>query len=126
MLWSGIEVDLLGTILSLLFAHLIGDFLLQSRWMAEGKSSSHKKLFVHAFVYSFILMAFAVTLATSWQAAIVFVTFNGIMHMATDFITSRASKKSFEEGDTHSGFLVIGLDQTFHYLTLFLTIPLLG
>jgi hypothetical protein len=126
MIWSGIEVSMMGTVMSLLIAHLIGDFLLQSRWMADGKSSSNKKLLVHGFVYCFILMAFCVTLASSWQMALMYVIFNGIMHVATDFVTSRATKQAFEDGDMHSAFLVIGLDQTFHYLTLFLTIPLLG
>lgn len=35
-----------------LLLHLIGDYILQSDWMAIGKVKSHKIAFVHALVYS--------------------------------------------------------------------------
>jgi len=127
MLESAFEVNLLGTVFSLLIAHLIGDFVLQNDWMAKGKSTSFKKLAVHIIVYTMVLAFFAFPLSQgSMMGAITFVLFNGLMHMATDFVTSKAVAKAFADGDTHGGFLVIGIDQTFHYFILFLTIPLLG
>jgi hypothetical protein len=41
-----------------LLLHLIGDYLLQSGWMAANKAKSHFAAFVHALVYSlpFILI----------------------------------------------------------------------
>lgn len=41
-----------------LLLHLIGDYLLQSGWMAANKAKSHVAAFVHALVYSlpFILL----------------------------------------------------------------------
>lgn len=35
-----------------LLLHLIGDYLLQSGWMAANKAKSHIAAFVHALVYS--------------------------------------------------------------------------
>lgn len=46
----------------LVLGHLIGDFLLQNKWMAMNKSASHFKCFVHCALYTL-----AVT-ATTWPA----------------------------------------------------------
>jgi hypothetical protein len=45
---------------TLVLGHLIGDFLLQNKWMAMNKSASHFKCFIHCVLYTL-----AVT-ATTW------------------------------------------------------------
>lgn len=54
-----------------LVAHAIGDYLLQSDWMANEKTKQHIAALTHAIIYSFVflvftpsLSAFAVILAT--------------------------------------------------------------
>lgn len=119
------NVDLMTTILVLLIAHFFGDFFLQSRWMAEGKSKKFFPLVVHTAIYSFVLAAFTLTMAPELWMAFVFVAFNGMLHMATDFVTSRAARYAYSAQDNYSFFLILGLDQLFHYFCLFLTIPLI-
>jgi hypothetical protein len=47
---------------TLVLGHLIGDFLLQNKWMAMNKSASHFKCFVHCALYTL-----AVTV-TTWPS----------------------------------------------------------
>lgn len=43
----------------LLVGHLVGDFLLQTRWMADNKARQLTPLLVHALVYTGAVAAFA-------------------------------------------------------------------
>ncbi|RLI38831.1 hypothetical protein DRO66_00480, partial [Candidatus Bathyarchaeota archaeon] len=45
-----------------LIAHLIGDFLLQNNWMALNKTKKTTPLIVHAYLYSFCMLAFFPTM----------------------------------------------------------------
>lgn len=53
-----------------LILHLLGDYVIQSDWMAQNKTKAHWPAFCHALIYSlpFLLIA-------SWPAwAVIFVT----------------------------------------------------
>jgi len=41
-----------------LLAHLWGDYLLQSQWMADNKTKQHGAAFVHALIYSLLFVPF--------------------------------------------------------------------
>ena len=44
----------MNNLLSWLYAgHMVGDYLFQTRWMAERKTASYPALIVHAVIYSF-------------------------------------------------------------------------
>lgn len=98
----------------IIITHWIGDFILQSDWMAKNKSTSNVALLNHVSVYGFALlfMGLLIPITITW------VIFNVITHFCTDFATSRITKKLWEKKDVHNFFVVIGLDQTIHYLTL--------
>ena len=117
---------------SLLIVHFIGDFLLQSDWMALNKSKKWEVLMVHAFVYG---MCFA-----PWGSQFAVITYSA--HFFTDAITSRITSKLWfmeprlienEVGEQfnvwipkdpnprHWFFVMIGLDQLIHCLTLAVT-----
>lgn len=98
----------------ILIAHWIGDFILQSDWMAKNKSSNNAALLNHVSVYGIVLSC---TMLVA-PVTIAWVIFNVIAHFCTDFITSRITKKLWEKKDVHNFFVVIGLDQTIHFLTL--------
>ena len=75
--------------ISFLVLHFIGDFLLQSNWMALNKSKSLIALTTHAMVYT---IAFVVGLLLlgypSWNVLLFgWITF--VLHWTTDAITSR-------------------------------------
>lgn len=59
MLYSRIVNDFFA---SLVIGHLIGDYLLQNKWMAMNKSGSTWKCAVHCIIYT------AAVSATTWQS----------------------------------------------------------
>lgn len=110
-----------------LVLHFIGDFLLQSDWMALNKSKYNEALTAHVLVYSLMFLPFGLHF---WA-----ITF--ALHWLTDWCTSRITSKLWfvvpagDEGagwftyDTgnkrHWFFVMIGLDQLIHALTLIWT-----
>lgn len=109
-------------ILSLiLIAHFLGDFVLQTDAMAKGKSTSNMWLVKHVYAYSAVLFCGAwiiMPLSNAWLFAVA----NGLLHMATDYVTSRLSSKMWQQERVHDFFVVIGADQLIHTLTLYWTL----
>lgn len=126
--------------LSILIVHWIGDFLLQSNWMALNKSKHLDVLFIHALIYSACFYF-------GWGRTFFLLTF--LSHITTDFFTSRWTAKLWfidlkEEvkvrglllptfqfarvhpDKRHGFFVVIGLDQLIHFTTLGLTLKYLN
>ena len=103
-----IELKLLVLIIIL---HFIADFVLQSSWMAQNKSKNNLALFSHVLVYyvPFMIIGF-------WYAVL-----NAILHGFIDYFTSRLTSKLWEEKKIHYFFVIIGLDQTLHFICLFTT-----
>jgi hypothetical protein len=93
------------------FADFFADFVCQTDKMATQKSSSFKWLTIHASVYTIPFLIFG------WQFALV----NGVCHWITDAITSRITKRLWEAKEVHYFFVVIGLGQSIHLATLYLT-----
>lgn len=121
--------------LSLLLAHFVGDFVLQTDYMAVNKSKSMRALLWHTWVYSLCF--------TPWGIEFWLITW--LTHFFTDAITSRITSKlwfvriiepingpgqkfygAFDCGNRHYFFVVIGLDQLIHYVTLAWTLKLLA
>lgn len=125
-------------ILQLLFSHWVSDFVLQSHWMATNKSKNLLALAAHVATYTaafgFIMLTLGVVLAGTphWGLAIMalmspvqffsWVGLNGLLHLATDFFTSKVTSSLWTKGDYHNFFVVVGLDQLIHYSCLILTL----
>lgn len=99
------------TFLYIIWTHFFADFVCQSDKMATQKSSSFKWLTIHASVYTLPFFIFG------WQFALI----NGAAHWITDAITSRITKHLWIAKEVHWFFVVIGLDQSIHFTTLYLT-----
>lgn len=99
------------TILCILLAHFIGDFILQTRWMAMNKSKDNAILATHVTIYSFCLLPFGP----------VYALVNGLLHFATDFVSSRLTTHFWNKKDTHKFFVILGADQMLHSAALFAT-----
>lgn len=95
----------------ILLIHFIGDFVCQTDEMAINKSSSNKWLTIHVFTYTCIFIA-----GTNCNFLFCFATF--ITHWLTDYCTSRWTSYLWKKEDRHNFFLVIGLDQFIHSVTL--------
>jgi hypothetical protein len=104
----------LEIITAILALHFLGDFILQSDWMAQGKSSRfgiNTPMLTHISVYSLCLMPLGIG----------FGLLNGVIHWVTDAVTSNMTGKLWLAGKRHWFFVVIGADQLAHYLVLFWT-----
>ena len=117
----------------LLLAHYISDFVLQTDYMARGKSKSMKPLSIHIAVYSFSLMVLTWFLFSNGLAMILFVLINGLSHLVIDYFTSRQSSKLFAQGKAGSdkipnfgAFSVIGFDQLLHTVILIVSFAFLS
>lgn len=127
--------------LSLLVTHFIGDFLLQSDWMALNKNKKLSALVSHVSVYSLCFLP--------WGWKFVLVTF--VLHYWVDYYTSRVTSKlwfmkptinvyqrgvgtelvSYQTYEViseyrHWFFVAIGFDQLIHYFTLAATLKVFG
>ena len=107
----------LYTVILILWAHWIGDFILQSDWHATNKSKHNGILLHHVACYSIPLtvIGFLVPINFAW------ILVNAIAHAVTDWCTSRVTSKLWVAGERHWFFVVIGLDQSIHFTTLFAT-----
>ncbi len=102
-------------ILSVIWLHFLGDFILQSDKMAQNKSKSLKWLTIHICVYTLPLFVLG------WRFALI----NGLAHWVVDFFTSKATSKLWEKKEVHYFFVVIGFDQALHMTIMFLTLGLI-
>lgn len=93
----------------ILGTHFIADFTLQTDEMAKNKSKSNQWLLRHVCIY---------TLCFVWTLSPIFLLYTGVMHFLTDYVTSRWSSKLWKEEKVHDFFVVIGLDQFIHQVTL--------
>jgi membrane-bound acyltransferase YfiQ involved in biofilm formation len=113
----------------ILILHYVGDWLLQTRKIAEGKSSSITILSHHVTLYTLtifvgiivpLLLLGASTdtmhLLTQW------IFLNGVLHWITDYFTSKMTKKYYTSGNMKKFWHTVGLDQLIHAVTLIMTL----
>lgn len=112
----------------LIWTHFLADFVLQTDSMAKNKSSSNAWLGRHIAIYTatlnFILGFYLLfsgkptfSILNFWAFCLI----NGAAHFATDYVTSRITKKLWAKQQVHNFFVVIGADQALHLTVLFLT-----
>jgi hypothetical protein len=102
----------------LFLAHLIGDYLFQTSWMAKYKATRWVPLLMHCFVYTFIISVFAwLTFGGLSSAAIAFIF---ITHVIIDRRTLVAwwVRNIMTARGPEAAWLSIVVDQTFHLLVL--------
>lgn len=105
-----------NTLLFLIWTHWFADFILQSDKIALNKSNSNITLLQHVALYGVCFIW------AGWQFALA----NAVLHFATDWVTSRATKKLYQAGHRHWFFVVIGLDQALHMTAILLTADYFG
>ena len=93
-------------------AHLIGDFIIQTDWMAKNKKHSSFAALVHVLAY---LLPFIFTGLAWWQMLLI-----GVTHFAQDrssFVAwwMRVWKKVPDE---NWGIIPLSVDQVFHLLII--------
>ena len=109
---------------AVLAVHWLGDFVLQSRWMSVNKSKRIDALSLHAMTYTGTLLLGSGVILGLRQIGLVvlFVGANGVLHFATDFVTSRITSHLWCQQREHDFFVMVGLDQLIHQVTLAATL----
>ncbi len=125
----------LWAFVGLLAVHWVGDFFFQTHWMSVNKSSRNDALAMHVGIYTVTLFCGAgLIFGFKPDFAIAkFVLLNGVLHFATDYMTSRWTSRLWSDafrprtstpcypprdGPIHNFFVVIGVDQFIHQFTL--------
>lgn len=113
----------LNLVIWFLLTHYIADFVFQSRWMGNNKSSQWLPMTAHIATYTFLLAFSASIVGIHW---VMYASINGAAHLVTDLFTSRVSKYFwYVEKDEHAFWCTIGFDQFAHVAVLLSSIPLL-
>lgn len=115
---------MIDSFLMLLAVHWFADFVLQTHWQAQNKSKNNEALAAHVGVYSMALFVGAALIFGRSAGWVWFVLVNAELHFVTDYFTSRWSSKLWVKQDWHNFFVVIGLDQLIHQVTLGFTMLL--
>lgn len=89
-------LDKITILYRIVVAHLIGDYVLQSRFLAENKGQNWYLLFVHCVLYT---VPFAVLWGLDWKVAVIFVS-----HILVDPLKARYKK------------INLVVDQLIHYV----------
>ncbi len=118
----------LWSFVGLLAIHWVGDFFLQSHWMSLNKSKRNDVLAMHVGVYTATLFAgsgliFVLLGGFRYYSYEVpaFALINGILHFGTDYVTSRITSYLWRKERIHDFFVMIGVDQFIHQVTLAVT-----
>jgi hypothetical protein len=102
----------------MLVVHWIADFVIQTHWQATNKSKDNIALLAHVTTYTLCIGFVTPFLGGVWILWIIFVFVNGIAHFITDYFTSRWTSRLYARQDWHNFFVVVGLDQLIHQMTL--------
>lgn len=120
-------MEMLYLILFFLIVHWFGDFALQTRDMGMKKSGSLYWLTLHVLLYSAVWLN-VMSIMHGVYMGTFFASLTFVFHWLTDFITSKWTKRLYNQNHIYGvfGFFsVIGLDQFLHYLQLFLCYQIL-
>lgn len=108
----------------LFFIHFIGDFVCQSRYIAENKGMKFSILLLHVLIYiSVIWLGLSFILPTIPLGK--FLLLNYLLHVLTDFITSKFTTYFWLKENKYGFFTTVGFDQFLHISTLTLSLEII-
>ena len=114
------------SLMLILAAHFLSDFVCQTHEMSIKKSKSLLWLSYHVLVYTSVTtLSWSLFFGYKMNDPIttipmIFIT-TFISHWITDYFTSKWTSRLWAEEKVHDFFVVIGLDQLIHAITLIIT-----
>lgn len=108
---------------SVFLGHMIGDFLLQTGWMAEGKKRQWWPLLAHVTVYTATVAAAGLLAGGLHAGAIALIFLSHLVLDGTRF-TVWWSRRVQMVAPAAEAWLPIVTDQTFHLIALALAVTL--
>jgi hypothetical protein len=112
------SIDLLAW---LIVGHMVGDFLFQTRWMAENKGSQWDALLIHCFLYTIIIAVFALPAGGLTWWSLLFILLAHIVLDRRGF--TRWWLKNINKADDMFWLMIVH-DQTWHLLALVIAVVL--
>jgi len=108
----------------LLIAHLVGDYLFQTNWMALNKAEKWLPLIIHSFVYTAIVWAISYLgfSGLSWKACVFIFITHVILDRRSLLLFWCKHIMGLKEGKPF--WLVIMADQTLHLIILAVSLRL--
>lgn len=122
--------------LSIIVLHFIGDWVLQSNWMALNKGKDAIALAAHVVVVGTTLLIGMLLLGYELELAYAFMAYNMLAHFVTDMMTPNITSYfwfvrviepvngpgskfygAYDMPKRHWFFVAIGADQLIHYAT---------
>lgn len=103
-------------ILWVLAAHFFADFACQPRYLGVNKSGNFFLLLAHVAIYAAVMAILLVPAGIS----LTFVALNAILHVITDFVSSRLTTKFYKEDRFYAFWNTIAVDQFAHIAGLIL------
>jgi hypothetical protein len=117
---------MLVILITILFIHWIGDFVAQTRWMAENKSKDNRALLLHVGIYAAVLFL-GLSLFKGYvdhlpvNGLALFMAINVVIHLAIDYCTSRLNTYLWTNQKIAPFWWSIGFDQFLHNATLLIS-----
>lgn len=120
---------MLTILATLLVAHFVADFLLQSHDMSQRKSVEFKVLFMHCGIQAGVVSIFSLFLFP-WEQALWIGGFNAVLHALVDWNIWRAYKRYVKAKRPENWewwldtwfYKTVGFDQLLHGLSLILSV----
>ena len=107
------------TLFSYLIAgHLIGDYLLQTSWMAAGKATKWAPLLTHCFVYTSVVSSAFLIATGMLPASVIAIIFISHVFLDRRRFVAWWAKTIMGVKDGEPAWLLIMADQVFHILVL--------
>ncbi len=105
----------------LLIAHLLGDFLFQTKWMADNKLNNWLPLLTHAFVYTAIIWIISYVAFGGLSLVGYLLLFSGHLILDRRTFVNLWSSKIMLSNETPV-WVTIVIDQSFHLILLALAL----
>lgn len=102
----------------LIVGHLIGDYLLQTRWMASGKATNWAPLITHCFIYTSVVSVAILIHSNIIPILAVFLIFVTHVFLDRRRFVAWWSKTVMGLKDGEPAWLLIMADQVFHIIVL--------
>lgn len=102
----------------LLIAHLLGDFVFQTKWMADNKANNWLPLLFHSFIYTAIIWIISYFAFGGLSLTGCILIFGGHLILDRRTIINLWSSKIMGLEDEATNWITIVIDQTFHLILI--------
>ena len=102
-------------LLIIIFAHMFGDYFMQTNYLAMNKGKDNYILLVHCFLYG--LGVYAVLLLFGLNLSIIDLLLVVVLHVPIDYLKARGITPKYLGNE-----VALLIDQFIHYITLFFVV----